>query len=65
MGYGYLQDSAGNKSAKRLWGTILLSNALLMGWYGIISGTDVKMMALQFLGSGVALLGASIGERRK
>jgi hypothetical protein len=60
-----LNDANGKTSAKRVWATILLSNAVAMAWYGLLTATDVTMLALQMLGSGVALLGVSVAERRK
>lgn len=59
-----LYDRNGKLSSKRVWASILLTNAVAMGWVGVITGSDVTMMALQFLGSGVALLGVSVAEKK-
>ena len=59
-----LNDRNGKLSSKRVWASVLLANAVAMGWVGILTGTDVTIMALQFLGSGVALLGVSVVEKK-
>lgn len=42
-----------------------MANAVAMAWVGVLTDTDVTMLALQMLGSGVALLGVSVAERSK
>ena len=67
----YLKDGMGNKSSKRLWGSILISvgmifSAILFG-YSLNSGAEDSATALgiinMFLISGGGLLGIGVFEK--
>jgi hypothetical protein len=69
----FLQDSKGNKSSKRLWGSICLANGIglknaewLCGFFGKVISAD-QIVAMQQASSslitiGCVLLGLGIGE---
>ena len=68
----FLQDSSGNKSSKRLWGTIILCigilfSSILFG-FSLINGAKDAATALGivnlFLVSGGSLLGIGVFEKR-
>jgi len=67
--HGYLKDSEGNRSSKRLWGSIILGIALLMAvalfivyliQYNYYMATQI-METLEYVGAG--LLGIGIAEK--
>jgi len=67
---GYLQASNGDKSSKRLWGSILCANAIIIGNAMAVyclfravgdSKTVIEVVKL-FLISGVSLLGIGVTE---
>jgi len=70
---GFLTDADGAKSSKRLWGSILLTSGILMGFilfaYGIIKESasfPASMEVMQmFIISGSGLLGLGIFENFK
>jgi hypothetical protein len=65
---GYFESVKGNKSIKRLWGSILLANVVAMGWLIIIVALvkpginmDYIIKVMEFLGGGgMFLLGINI-----
>ncbi|MBP7709872.1 MAG: hypothetical protein KA100_02235 [Rickettsiales bacterium] len=67
----FLEDSRGNKSSKRLWGSILLTTGILFStilfFYSLKSGAKDAVTALSiintFLISGSGLLGISVFEK--
>lgn len=67
----FLEDSKGNKSSKRLWGSILLSIGIVFSsilfFYSLKSGAKDAATALgiinMFLISGGGLLGIGVFER--
>ncbi len=67
----YLQDSKGNKSSKRLWGSILLGTGLLFSAilfaYSLYAGAADAVTALGiiniFLMSGGGILGVGVFEK--
>ncbi len=71
MANKYLQDASGNKSSKRLWGTILLSIgtmfSIILFFYSLGIGAKDADTALgiinTFLISGSSLLGIGIFEK--
>lgn len=68
---GYLQDTKGNKSSKRLWGSILLGTGLLFSVilfiFSLYKGAVDSVTALNiiniFLISGGGLLGIGVFEK--
>jgi hypothetical protein len=66
----YLCDHDGNKSSKRLWGTILLSNGILLKnaeWgiaiFKVAANAQMMMAASETLiYAGAALLGIGVAE---
>lgn len=70
MAHNFLQDSMGNKSSKRLWGSILLTSGLLFSailfFYSLNKGAVDAPTALgiinMFLISGGGLLGIGVFE---
>ena len=71
MNNNFLQDSKGNKSSKRLWGSILLSIGIIFSavlfYYSLYRGAVDAGTALgiinMFLISGSSLLGIGVFER--
>jgi len=67
----FLEDSRGNKSSKRLWGSILLTTGILFSailfFYSLKTGAKDASTALgiinTFLISGSGLLGISVFEK--
>jgi hypothetical protein len=67
----FLEDSKGNKSSKRLWGSILLGTGILFSailfFYSLNNGAKDAATALgiinTFLISGSGLLGISVFEK--
>ena len=67
----FLEDSKGNKSSKRLWGSILLTMGILFStilfFYSLKTGAKDAATALgiinTFLISGSSLLGISVFEK--
>lgn len=73
MANDFLQDSKGNKSSKRLWGSVCLSNGILLknaewvcGFFGkAIEANQVVVMqqaSSSLITIGCVLLGLGIGE---
>jgi hypothetical protein len=70
MANGFLRDSDGNKSSKRLWGTILLgvgsimaSSLFIFALYRTIGDSNTCLSVLQYLFiSGASLLGIGVAE---
>jgi len=66
----FLQDSKGNKSSKRLWGSILLGSGILFSiilffysiWYKAGDAPTALGIINMFLISGGALLGVGVFE---
>ena len=71
MSNKFLEDSTGNKSSKRLWGSILLSSGILFSailfGYSLFLGAKDAATALGiiniFLISGGGLLGIGVFEK--
>jgi len=71
MNNNYLQDSKGNKSSKRLWGSILLATGIIFSTilfaYSLYRGTADAATALgiinMFLIAGGSLLGIGVFEK--
>ena len=73
MSVGFLQNNKGDKSSKRLWGSICLANGILLknaewasGFFGKVMSAD-QIVAMQQASSslvtiGCVLLGLGIGE---
>lgn len=67
----FLEDSAGNKSSKRLWGSVLLGTGILFStalfFYSLFKGASDANTALGiiniFLISGGGLLGVGVFEK--
>ena len=72
MTNNFLQDSIGNKSSKRLWGSILLAVGIIFSsilfMYSLYKGAVDAATALgiinMFLISGSSLLGLGVFERK-
>ena len=73
MSNSFLQDSKGNKSSKRLWGSICLANGILLkngewvcGLAGKVLNADQVVIMQQASSSlitiGCVLLGLGVGE---
>lgn len=70
--YNFLQDCKGNKSSKRLWGSIILGVGLLFSitlfFYSLFKGAADASTALGiiniFLITGTGLLGIGIFEKK-
>lgn len=66
---GYLQDSSGNKSSKRLWGFIILGSAIFLSifiviydvFYNVELTIGIEILKFMFT-SGSALLGIGVAE---
>jgi hypothetical protein len=71
MTNNYLQDSQGNKSSKRLWGSILLSIGILFSMilfgFSLVNGAKDASTALGiiniFLIAGGSMLGIGVFEK--
>jgi len=71
MTNNFLQDSKGNKSSKRLWGSIILGTGILFSkilfYYSLFKGAADAATALGiiniFLISGGGLLGIGVFEK--
>jgi hypothetical protein len=67
----YLQDTKGNKSSKRLWGSILLSTGIIFSiilfYFSLFKGASDSITAMNlvnmFLISGGSLLGIGVFEK--
>ena len=70
---GFLQDSDGNKSSKRLWGAVLLGTGVLMALVLFYYSTELQASDAEtaigiinsLLLSGSGLLGIGVFERIK
>lgn len=68
---GYLQDASGDKSSKRLFGSILIGSGILMSWILFIISIKNPMPAYETaksiieisIGLGSALLGIGVTEK--
>ena len=68
---GFLQDSRGNSSSKRLWGSIILGLGVFMGVnlfyfavFGKVNDSHTALIVVEaFLAAGSALLGFGVFER--
>jgi hypothetical protein len=66
----FLQDTTGNNSSKRLWGSIILTTALIFStvlfWYSIYTGAADATTAINIINAffiaGGGLLGISVVE---
>lgn len=71
MANEYLQDGKGNKSSKRLWGSICLGTGLLLGigtFIVAIRSPEIDISQLSFVfytifGTGTGLLGIGVAEK--
>lgn len=69
----YLEDVAGNKSSKRLWGSILFTVAIILAVYTVVAsvalGTlidnNVFNILMVLFTSGTSLLGIGTFEKSK
>lgn len=73
MSYGFLNDSNGNRSSKRLFGSVILSIAiilcLVLFGYSLLSGAKDPQTAMSIINMlllmGCALLGIGVFENKK
>jgi len=62
---GFLQDSNGNKSSKRLAGFIALAGLFIILGVGVFRGSDLTPWAWPMVGLVAGLFGAGLAERKK
>ena len=71
MSHSYLRDSRGNKSSKRIWGSVILFTGLVFSvilfFYSLFKGASDAATALgiinMFLIAGGSLLGIGVFEK--